>query len=257
MNQPILQCRNVCFSYHNLTGETHALTDISFNINRGEFISVVGPSGCGKSTLLSIIAGLNAPESGEIILTNPKETKIGYMLQQDHLFEWRTIYKNVLLGPEINHTLSADMESFALKLLNDYGLLRFKDKKPGELSGGMKQRAALIRTMMMKPDLLLLDEPFSALDYQTRLMVSADIGQIIRESGITTILVTHDLSEAIALSDRIIVLSKRPATIKTEISISLTITEDGPLSSRNAPEFQNYFSLLWKEVSDEYAKSNQ
>ncbi len=257
MNQKILQCHNVNFSYHSLTGETHALTDISFDIYKGEFISIVGPSGCGKSTLLSLIAGLNAPESGEIILVDPEKNKIGYMLQQDHLFEWRTIYKNVLLGPEINNNLTEEKKQMALKLLNDYGLYRFKDKKPAELSGGMKQRAALIRTMMMQPDLLLLDEPFSALDYQTRLMVSADIGHIIRKSGITTILVTHDLSEAISLSDRIIVLTKRPATVKKEIPISLTILGDDLLAARNAPEFQNYFSILWKEVSDEYSTNNQ
>lgn len=257
MNTKILQCNNVCFSYHSLTGETQALTELSFSVHKGEFISIVGPSGCGKSTLLSLIAGLNTPESGEIILDNPTETRIGYMLQQDHLLEWRTIYHNVLLGPEINKSLSKEKEELALRLLNDYGLYRFKDKKPAELSGGMKQRAALIRTMMMQPDLLLLDEPFSALDYQTRLMVSADIGHIIRRAGISTILVTHDLSEAISLSDRIIVLTKRPATIKKEIPVSLTILSDDLLAARNAPEFQNYFSLLWKEVSDEYSTANQ
>lgn len=256
MNQPILQCQNVCFSYHNLTGETSALTNISFQVKRGEFISIVGPSGCGKSTLLSLIAGLNTPESGDIVINNPKKTKIGYMLQQDHLFEWRTIFKNVLLGPEINKTLSTEKEAFALKLLHDYGLYRFKDKKPGELSGGMKQRAALIRTMVMEPELLLLDEPFSALDYQSRLMVSSDIGHIIRKAGITAILVTHDLSEAISLSDRILVLSKRPATIKKEIAVSLTLPDDSLLAARNAPEFQNYFSILWKEISDEYGTNN-
>ena len=252
MKEPILQCQNVCFSYHNLTGETSALTNISFQINKGEFVSVVGPSGCGKSTLLSLIAGLNKPESGSIFLTNPENTKIGYMLQQDHLLEWRTIYKNIMLGPEISKTINPESEKQALTLLNDYGLSRFQDKKPGELSGGMKQRAALIRTMMLSPKLLLLDEPFSALDYQTRLMVSADIGRIIRSAGITTVLVTHDLSEAIALSDRILILSKRPATIKKEIAVSLTLPDDSLLAARNAPEFQYYFSILWKEISDEY-----
>ncbi len=256
MNQPILQCQNVCFSYHNLTGETSALTNISFQVKRGEFVSVVGPSGCGKSTLLSLIAGLNTPESGKILIDKPERTKIGYMLQQDHLFEWRTIFKNVLLGPEISKTLSVEKEELALKLLNDYGLYRFKDKKPGELSGGMKQRAALIRTMVMEPELLLLDEPFSALDYQSRLMVSADIGRIIKEAGITAILVTHDLSEAISLSDRILVLSKRPATIKKELPIFLTLSNDSLLAARNAPEFQNYFSILWKEISNEYSTGN-
>lgn len=257
MKQPILQCQNVCFSYHNLKGETSALTNISFQITKGEFVSIVGPSGCGKSTLLSLIAGLNMPESGTITLDRSENTKIGYMLQQDHLLEWRTIYQNIMLGPEINQTITPENEKLALTLLNDYGLARFQDKKPGELSGGMKQRVALIRTMMLNPQILLLDEPFSALDYQTRLMVSSDIGRIIRKAGITTILVTHDLSEAIALSDRILILSKRPATIKKELPITLTLADDSLLAARNAPEFPNYFSVLWKEISDEYDTENR
>lgn len=256
MNQPILKCEDICFSYHNLHGETNALTHISFQVDKGEFLAIVGPSGCGKSTLLSIIAGLLAPESGKIILDNQDAMRIGYMLQQDHLLEWRTIWKNVLLGPEITKTLTREKEALALKLLTDYGLLKFKDKKPGELSGGMKQRAALIRTMLMEPGLLLLDEPFSALDYQTRLMVSADIGSIIRASGITAILITHDLSEAISLADRILVLKKRPATIKKDIPVHLTLKEHSPLAARNAPEFQELFTLLWKEISDEYQEKN-
>ncbi|MCI8926301.1 MAG: ATP-binding cassette domain-containing protein [Lachnospiraceae bacterium] len=205
--------------------------------------------------MLSIIAGLLRPQSGEILLNEEEQEKIriGYMLQQDHLLEWRTIWKNVLLGPEINKSLSPEKEALAEKLLKDYGLYKFKDKKPGELSGGMKQRAALIRTMVMEPGLLLLDEPFSALDYQTRLMVSADIGNIIRASGITAILITHDLSEAISLADRILVLTRRPATIKNNIPIHLTLPENTPLAARNAPEFQDLFTLLWKEISDEYS----
>ena len=155
MNQPVLECKNICFSYHNLNGETRALTDISFCVNKGEFLAIVGPSGCGKSTLLSIIAGLLEPESGEIILNEKEKVRIGYMLQQDHLLEWRTIWKNILLGPEITRSLSEEKKELALKLLSDYGLLKFKDKKPAELSGGMKQRAALIRTMVMEPGLLL------------------------------------------------------------------------------------------------------
>ncbi len=252
---PVLKCNNICFSYHSLKGETRALTNISFQVEKGEFLAIVGPSGCGKSTLLSIIAGLLRPQSGEILLNEEEQEKIriGYMLQQDHLLEWRTIWKNVLLGPEINKSLSPEKEALAEKLLKDYGLYKFKDKKPGELSGGMKQRAALIRTMVMEPGLLLLDEPFSALDYQTRLMVSADIGNIIRASGITAILITHDLSEAISLADRILVLTRRPATIKNNIPIHLTLPENTPLAARNAPEFQDLFTLLWKEISDEYS----
>ncbi len=175
------------------------------------------------------------------------------MLQQDHLLEWRSIWKNVLLGPEITGTLTRQKEELAERLLNDYGLYKFKDKKPGELSGGMKQRAALIRTMVMEPALLLLDEPFSALDSQTRLMVSTDIGSIIRKSKITAILITHDLSEAISLADRILVMTKRPATIKNNIPVHLSITENSALATRNAPEFNSLFTLLWKEISDEYS----
>lgn len=256
MNQTILECKNICFSYHNLNGETKALTNISFQVNKGEFLAIVGPSGCGKSTLLSIIARLLEPESGEIIFHEQENLKIGYMLQQDHLLEWRTIWKNILLGPEITKTLTKQKEALALKLLSDYGLLKFKDKKPSELSGGMKQRAALIRTMVMEPKLLLLDEPFSALDYQTRLMVSSDIGNIIRASGITAILITHDLSEAISLADRILVLTKRPATIKNNIPVHLSLSDNSPLAARNAPEFNDLFTLLWKEISDEYCGEN-
>lgn len=256
MNQPILKCLDVCFSYHSLKGETQALTNISFHVDPGEFLAIVGPSGCGKSTLLSLIAGLNKPESGSIILTDRGQTKIGYMLQQDHLLEWRTIRQNVLLGPEITKTLTKEKEEMALKLLSDYGLFQFKDKKPGELSGGMKQRAALIRTMVMEPDLLLLDEPFSALDYQTRLMVSADIGHIIKAAGISAILITHDLSEAISLADRVLVLTRRPATVKNDIPIHLTLKDDSLLAARNAPEFKDYFTILWKEISDEYCKDD-
>ena len=180
--QPILSLRDVSYSYHNLKGETPALSHINLQISEGSFVAVVGPSGCGKSTLLSIIAGLLAPEDGEVIYRGlsskdycaDSALKIGYMLQRDHLFEWRTVYRNVILGLELTHSLTKENTDYVLKLLEDYGLYGFKDKKPSELSGGMRQRAALIRTMAVHPDLLLLDEPFSALDFQTRLSVSAD-----------------------------------------------------------------------------------
>ncbi|TCL58432.1 NitT/TauT family transport system ATP-binding protein [Kineothrix alysoides] len=264
MNKPILELKDISYSYHNLKGETPALSHISFQVERGEFIAIAGPSGCGKSTLLSIIFGLLVPESGEVLFhisqgemqASRHQTaglcpKMGYMLQHDHLFEWRTIYQNVLLGLEINHQLTEEKKDRAIQLLKDYDLYKFKDKKPSELSGGMKQRAALIRTLVLDPEILLLDEPFSALDYQTRLSVSSDICNIIRSTGKTAILITHDLSEAISLSDRILVMSKRPATIKCDIPIHLTISEDSPLASRNAPEYRGYFNQLWKEISDE------
>ena len=214
---------------------------------------------CGKSTLLSIIAGLLAPEQGSLFFKgrcladcgdNDRIT-IGYMLQRDHLFEWRTIYQNVILGLELNHTLTQQNREYVLKLLADYGLAAFKDKKPSELSGGMRQRAALIRTMAIHPDLLLLDEPFSALDSQTRLNVSADIAQIIRQTDKTAVLITHDLSEAITLADRVLVLSKRPAIIKCEMPIHYEIDRHDPMAIRNTPEYQQYFNHLWEVLTNE------
>ena len=250
---PILELRNINYSYHTTEGETKALADISFSLSPGEFTAVVGPSGCGKSTLLSLIAGLMRPESGEIFLDGAPLTenssKIGYMLQHDHLFEWRSVYRNVVLGLEISGTLTAETRSEAEQLLEQYGLLPFAHSRPSELSGGMRQRAALIRTLLLKPELLLLDEPFSALDYQTRLTVSDDIGQIIRSSGKTALLVTHDLSEAVSLSDRIVILSKRPASITRIVPITFALEKDTPLNRRNAPEFKNYFNEIWKELN--------
>ncbi|MDE6167037.1 MAG: ABC transporter ATP-binding protein [Acetatifactor sp.] len=251
----ILELKNISYSYHSLNGETRALKDISFGVREGEFIAIVGPSGCGKSTLLSIIAGLLPPESGTILFNNPDGSlqypKVGYMLQRDHLFEWRTVYRNVTLGLELHHMLTPDRLQKVDRLLTEYGLDKFRDKRPSELSGGMKQRAALIRTLALEPQLLLLDEPFSALDYQTRLMVSADICRLIRAAGKTMIIITHDLSEAISLADRIIVLSGRPATVKKEVSVKLTLQEDTPLAARNAPEFQQYFNRLWEDMTHE------
>lgn len=253
--QNLLELKNIGYAYHSLHGETQAISNISFGVTEGEFVAVVGPSGCGKSTLLSIIAGLLAPEEGTIIVNNPDGSlhypRIGYMLQHDHLFEWRTVYKNVTLGLEINHMLTEERLAYIDKLLKDYGLSKFRDKRPSELSGGMKQRAALIRTLALDPQLLLLDEPFSALDYQTRLMVSADICSLIRKTGKTMLIITHDLSEAISLADRVIVLSGRPARIKCELPIKLTLPDDSPLAARNAPEFNSYFNRLWEVLTSD------
>lgn len=245
--ETILEIKNLSHSYHTLEGETLALSDLSFTMQKGEFISIVGPSGCGKSTLLSLISGLMEPEEGSIILNGKM---MGYMLQKDHLLEWRSIYKNIILGLEIQHMLSARTKMKAQVLLEQYGLADFANSKPSELSGGMRQRAALIRTLILEPDLLLLDEPFSALDYQTRLTVADDIGQIIRKEKRSAILVTHDLSEAISLGGKVIVLSKRPASIKKVISLSFSLEEDTPLHRRNAPEFKNYFNEVWKELNE-------
>lgn len=253
MEDTQLSLKNVSFSYHSQSGEVRALDSISFHVRAGEFVAIVGPSGCGKSTILSLIAGLLKPESGDITFytedPHDKKPGIGYMLQRDHLFEWRSVYRNIILGLEINHQLTPEKKKRVLAMAEDYGLTPFLSKKPSELSGGLKQRAALVRTMAMEPDILLLDEPFSALDYQTRLNVSADICRIIRSAQKTAILITHDLSEAISLSDRVIVLSSRPARVVKEIPIRLTLRDDSLLAARNAPEFKTYFNLLWEELN--------
>lgn len=251
---PVLKVRDVCLSYHTLSGETPALSQISFDLMPGEFLSVVGPSGCGKSTLLNLIAGLIEPECGSIILDRKavcgNSSTVGYMLQKDHLLEWRSIYKNILLGLEIRGQLTPDKLAHAEELLHTYGLDRFRNSRPSQLSGGMRQRAALIRTLVLEPELLLLDEPFSALDYQTRLNVSDDIGKILKSSGKPAILVTHDISEAISMADRVLVLSARPATVQKVVDIHLTLENRTPLSSRNAPDFKKYFNLIWKELNE-------
>lgn len=252
--EPILELQNIDYSYHTPEGETKALTDISFKVYPGEFVAVIGPSGCGKSTLLSIISGLLTPENGTIKFygneLNDIYANIGYMLQHDHLFEWRTIYKNIILGLEIQHTLTAYTRQKAHDLLQTYGLEHFSNSRPSELSGGMRQRAALIRTLVLDPNLLLLDEPFSALDYQTRLKVGDDIGQILRKAKKTAILVTHDLSEAVSLADRIIILTKRPAQINTIVPVTFSSDITTPMQRRNAPEFKTYFNLIWKELNE-------
>ena len=244
----ILEIKNLSHSYHNLEGETLALSHLSFSMSKGEFISIVGPSGCGKSTLLSLISGLLKPEEGTVELHGKL---MGYMLQKDHLLEWRTIYKNIVLGLEIRHLLSSETKQKVQNYLEQYGLADFANAKPSELSGGMRQRVALIRTLILEPDLLLHDEPFSALDYQTRLNVADDIGQIIRREKRSAILVTHDLSEAISLGDKVLVLTQRPASIKRIIPLEFDLEVDTPLHRRNAPEFKNYFNMVWKELNED------
>lgn len=249
---PLLEVNHLSYAYHSVTGETYALSDLSFQVKEGEFIAIVGPSGCGKSTLLSLISGLLQPEKGEILLDgkplHESKTAVGYMLQKDYLLEWRTIYQNVILGLEIQHRLTKEMKNRINEMMESYGLSGFRNARPSQLSGGMRQRAALIRTLAQNPNLLLLDEPFSALDYLTRISVCDDIYKILKKENKTAVLVTHDLSEAISVADRIIVLTARPATIKTIIPVRLTLEERTPLSSRNAPEFKEYFNLIWKEL---------
>ena len=251
--EPLLEVRNVCLSYHSMTGETPALSHISFHLLPGEFLAIVGPSGCGKSTLLNLIAGLLEPEEGSITIkgqsVSSQSCRIGYMLQKDHLLEWRTIYRNILLGLEIRRERSRERLNDIEEMLRTYGLDKFRNAYPSQLSGGMRQRAALIRTLALKPELLILDEPFSALDYQTRLSVSDDIGRILRAEKKPAILVTHDIAEAISMADRIVVLSARPATVKKIIPIDFSMKNRTPLECRNAPEFKDYFNLIWKELN--------
>lgn len=251
MMKQIFEVKNLSFSYHTLNGETKVLDNISFSVDYGEFVSIVGPSGCGKSTLLSLLSGMIKPEEGKILFANNTPPKMGYMLQRDHLLDWRTIYQNTILGLEINKLMTDENLTYVNDLIKEYGLSEFKDKKPRELSGGMKQRVALIRTLALKPEILLLDEPFSALDFQTRLIVSKDISNIIRKEHKTAILITHDISEAIRLSDKVIVLSNRPATIKNEMNVSLSGLNDSPLSYLETPEYSSYFHSLWEDIKYE------
>ena len=251
--EPLLELKNISQAYHTKGGETSALSNLSFQVFPGEFLAIIGPSGCGKTTILSIIAGLIPAESGEVLFKGkpmPKQNKeLGYMLQKDQLFEWRSIYKNVTLGIELQRKKDPESLSQVKKMLKEYGLEPFANARPSELSGGMRQRAALIRTLAVNPELLLLDEPFSALDYQTRLSVCDDIASIIKKENKTAILVTHDLSEAISVADRVIVLSSRPATVRRIVPISVSIPDRTPMRTRNAPEFKDYFNLLWKELN--------
>ncbi len=241
---------NITIKYQSPDGETEAVKDVSFSVEKGDFVSLVGPSGCGKTTILSAIAGLITPSEGKITINGKSDdhSSVGYMLQRDHLFEWRTILENALLGLEIRKCKTRENVEYVEHLLTTYGLGDFMKKHPSQLSGGMRQRAALIRTMATRPDILLLDEPFSALDYQTRLAVSDDIYTIIKNEGKTAIMVTHDISESVSMSDRVVVLSARPATVKNIHTIELSNGDSGPLVRREAPEFRLYFNQIWKEL---------
>lgn len=249
----IVKLEDISMVYHTLEEETLAIANLSLEIYDGEILGVVGPSGCGKSTLLSIIAGLINPHKGQVfvkgkIVDKPLES-IGYMFQKDQLFEWRNILKNVIIGLEIQDKLNEESLNEAKALLTNYGLGEFQYYYPYQLSGGMRQRVALIRTLLLKPDILLLDEPFSALDYQTRLAISDEVGLILREKKKTAILVTHDIAEAISLCDRIAIMSNRPGTIKDIINIDLSCEEErSPIKLREAPEFRHYFNKIWKEL---------
>lgn len=242
----ILQIKNLKKNYYTKMGEVEAIKDLSFDVYNEEFLCIIGSSGCGKSTLLNILANLDSLTSGEIRYPN-SNVKIGYMLQEDCLFPWLTILENATLGLNIRHTLDKDSLEYTKNLLIKYGLKDFLHKYPNQLSGGMKQRVALIRTLATKPDILLLDEPFSALDYVSRLNVSDDVYRIIKEEKKSVIMITHDIAEAISLADRVIVLSKRPTTIKKVYEIKLT-NKKNPIENRKAKEFSYYYDLLWKDL---------
>ncbi len=250
MNE-ILKLNNISKNFQDKLGETKVLKDVNLSVLQGEFISIVGPSGCGKSTLLSIIAGLIKASEGEVIIseTMAKNSIItsGYMLQKDHLLPWRSISKNIYLGLELNGQDNKGNIDYAKNLIEKYGLLEFKDKFPSQISGGMRQRASLIRTLAARPKILLLDEAFSALDYQTKIKVTEDVRSIIRKEGITTIMVTHDIPEAISMSDKVVVLTKRPATIKKVYNMEFD-SNLKPMERRSIPLFQEYYSKIWKEV---------
>lgn len=247
-----VEINHIYMNYHTLKGETEAIKDINFSVEEGEFVSIVGPSGCGKSTVLNIIAGLLNPSSGTVCIDGTDcgviSKKVGYMFQRDHLFEWLTVWENVALGLKIQHRLNAEAKDKLDMLLSNYNLWDFRNHRPDELSGGMRQRVALIRTLALEPEVLLLDEPFSALDYQTRLNVSDEIYQIIKQEAKTAVMVTHDIAEAVSMSNRVIVLSKRPASIKKIYNINFEKKYSTPLKHREAPEFRIYFNDIWKEL---------
>lgn len=241
----VLKVKNISKIYQAENGEVEAVKNVSFRVEEGEFVSLIGPSGCGKSTVLSIIAGLEEKTSGDIEI----DGQIGYMLQKDSLLEWLTIYKNVLFGLEIKNIKTTENVKYVENLLKKYNLYEFKDKYPNQLSGGMRQRAALIRTLAIKPKILLLDEAFSALDYQTRIMVTKDIYEILKNEHITALIVTHDISEAISMSDRVIVLSNRPAVVKEIHTIDFEMENRTPLNCRESPKFSKYFDTIWKGLN--------
>ncbi len=244
MKREILTFDDVSLTYHTKRGETSAAEHLTFGVSEGEFVAIIGPSGCGKTTLLSLAAGLLKPSQGKV----KSQGSFGYMLQKDELFSWRTIEKNIFLPLEIKKQSTPQSKDRAKKLAVKYGLGDFLSAYPPQLSGGMRQRAALIRTLATDPDILLLDEPFSALDYQTRLNVCEDVAGIIRSERKTALLITHDISEAISLADRILVLTKRPARVA--FTHKMNFGEVGnPLKRREMPQFSGWFELLWKELN--------
>jgi len=252
---PKVELRGVGLRYFGREGETEALQGVSLKVAPGEFVAIIGQSGCGKSTLLSLISGILKPTEGEVLVDGQPVTgptrKVGYMLQQDYLFEWRTILDNAVLGAEIQGADMGKARERAAQLLTRYGLGQFLHHLPRQLSGGMRQRVALARTLCTEPDVVLLDEPFSALDSQTRIALADEVSEILRRERKTAILVTHDIGEAVSMAERVIVLSRRPGRVKSEHAIRFN-TADGkrpaPFAARSTPEFNGYFNALWQEL---------
>lgn len=243
----LIEMKGIHKSFFDVKKETKVLENLDLFLDKGEKIAIVGPSGCGKSTILNIISKLITPDSGNVdVLAN-----VGYMFQSDNLLEWRTVYKNITLGLEIKGKVTKKDKEKIEELLRKYGLIEFKDKHPSELSGGMRQRVALIRTLVLDPDILLLDEPFSALDEQTKLLVNEDIYKIVCDVKKSVIMVTHDIAEAIAFSDRVLVLSKRPSSVKKIYEISFeNLRNRTPLNTRNQKEFKEYFDSIWRDLNE-------
>lgn len=248
----MVQVEGLSLNYYTSKGEVQALKDVNLVVKKREFVSIVGPSGCGKSTLLSLIIGLLQPTEGLIRLDGELvqgiQKKVGYMLQQDYLFAWRTIVHNVLLGLEVQRKKRREKVEEAKEMIRDYGLGGFENHYPHQLSGGMRQRVALIRTLILEPEVLLLDEPFSALDYQNRLAVGSEVAGILQREGKTVIMVTHDIPEAISMADRVVVMTPRPGKIRSSHSIELDKEKD-PLKRRESPSFPDYFTTVWKELN--------
>lgn len=249
MEDALLVFDRVCMRYHQESGETAVLEDFSLSVRRGEFVALLGPSGCGKSTVLSLAAGLLRPDAGRVLLRGQPiqspPTHMGYMLQRDHLFDWLTVRDNALVGLRVRGKPDAGQLARVDALLESCGLAEFAHAFPGQLSGGMRQRAALVRTLAVEPDFLLLDEPFSALDSQTRIQLADEIKQALAGSDRATILVTHDVSEAISMADRVVVLTHRPARIRSVHRIAL---EGSPMQRRRDAQFRDYFDRIWKEL---------
>lgn len=244
----ILEIKNLSKLYNGIEGEVEAIDDFSLNVKEGDYISIIGSSGCGKSTILNILSGLDKEYKGEIKFKN-KDIKIGYMLQDDSLFDWLTVYENSILGLKIQKKLTEENKKYVINMLNKYGLKDFMHKYPKSLSGGMRQRVALIRTLAINPDIILFDEPYSALDYQTRLKVGDDVYKIIKDEKKTVIMVTHDIAESISMSEKIVVLSKRPCKVKSVYDIVLS-NRKTPIENRKAKEFAYYYEVLWRDLDE-------